>query len=70
MSNNVGYSRFFGGCGFDFGGMLLPILVIFVLFSFGEELFEFLFCEESALIWIILLVILFMFLGEDDGCCC
>ncbi|WP_297134404.1 hypothetical protein [Terrisporobacter sp.] len=70
MSNEVNYSRFFGGSGFNFGGWLLPLLVIFILFSFGDDLLEFIFCEDSALIWIIILVVLFMFIGEDDGCCC
>lgn len=72
MSNNASLSRLFGG--FDFGcgsgGFLLPLILIFILFQFGEDIIEFILCEDSALIWIIILVVLFMFMGEDDGCCC
>lgn len=70
MSKELNYSRFFGGL--DFGGMgfLLPLLVIFLLFSFGEDIFEFFFCEDNAIIWIVLLVVLFMVGDFDDGCCC
>lgn len=55
-----------GGCGCGgglFGGLeleewILPILVIFLLFSAGGGIFDFLFCEENAIIWIILIVLL------------
>lgn len=55
-----------GGCGGPFGFLgcleleewLLPILVIFLLFSAGGGIFDFLFCEENAIIWIILIVLL------------
>lgn len=70
MFKELDFSRFFGGI--DFGGMgfLLPILVIFVLFSFGENLFEFFFCEDNAIIWIVLLILLVMIGDFDDGCGC
>lgn len=70
MSNNASLSRLFGGFDFDCGGFLLPLILIFILFQFGEDIIEFILCEDSALIWIIILVVLFMFMGEDDGCCC
>lgn len=69
MSNETKLSRFFGG-GFELEEWILPIAIIFLLFSFGDEILEFFFCEDNALIWIILLVVLFMFIDSDDGCGC
>lgn len=62
--NSSSIERGFGcGCGgFDIEEWLLPILIIFLLFSAGGNIFEFLFCEENAIIWIILLVILLGFI--------
>ena len=69
MSENTNLSRLFGGlnCGFD--GFLLPLIVIFLIFMLGDDLLEFIFCEDSAIIWIILIVMLLFFLQEDDCCC-
>lgn len=70
MSENTNLSRFFGGFDFGcFGGWLLPLIVIFFIFMIGDDFLEFLFCEESAIIWIILIVMLLFFV-QDDGCGC
>lgn len=68
MSNNASLTRFFGGFDFD-GGFILPLIVIFILFMLGDDFLEFLFCEDSAIIWIILIVMLLFFV-QDDGWCC
>lgn len=70
MSKELSYSRFFGGFNFGGMGMLIPLAVIFVIFCFGEDLMEFLFCEDNAIIWIVLLVLLFIVGDFDDGCGC
>lgn len=70
MLENTKLSRLFGGCSnFGFGGgYILPLIVILLLFSLGDDLFDFLFCEDSAIIWIILIVMLLFFVQDD--CCC
>lgn len=70
MLENTKLSRLFGGCSnFEFGGgYILPLIVILLLFSLGDDLFDFLFCEDSAIIWIILIVMLLFFVQDD--CCC
>lgn len=69
MSENTTLSRIFGGCNCGFDGFLLPLIVIFLIFMLGDDLLEFIFCEDSAIIWIILIVMLLFFLQEDDCCC-
>lgn len=69
MTENTNFSRFFGGfnCGCC-GGFLLPLIVIFLIFMVGDDLLEFLFCEDSAIVWIILIVMLLFFMEQDDCC--
>ena len=67
MSENTNLSRFFGGFNFG-GGFILPLIVIFLLFCLGADLLEFLFCEDSAIIWIILIVMILFFIQDDDCC--
>ena len=70
MSENANLSRFFGGFNFGGGGVfILPLIVIFLLFCLGDDLLEFLFCEDSAIIWIVLIVMLLFFMQDDDFCC-
>lgn len=65
MTSNRGFG---GGCGcggglggffdgFDLEDWILPILVIFLLFSAGGGILDFLFCEDT-IIWIVLLLLL------------
>ena len=70
MSVNASLSRFVGCLKFIFGVgvMLLPLIVLFLLFCLGDDLLEFLFCEDSAIIWIVLIVMLLFFVQDD--CCC
>ena len=69
MSENTTLSRLFGGFNCGCEGFLLPLIVIFLIFMLGDDLLEFIFCEDSAIIWIILIVMLIFFLQEDDCCC-
>lgn len=65
MSNNISLERLFGECGFGGWGMII-ILIIGALLILGDEIIEWLFCDEMALIWIVLLVLLLT--SFDDGC--
>lgn len=72
MSNQQGLSRLFGGfLGEGFlggGGIILIILAVILLL--GDDLLEFLFCEDNALIWIILIFLLLTSFDFDGGCGC
>jgi hypothetical protein len=35
----------------------------------GDDLLEWLFCDDMALIWIVLLILLLTNFGFDGGCC-
>ena len=73
MSGQQGIQRFFGGCGFGgcgFGGSgLIIILIIGAILLLGDDLLEWLFCDDMALIWIVLLILLLTNFGFDNGCC-
>lgn len=58
MSQENSISRLFG-CGGLFGnGGLFIILIIGIILLIGDELIEWIMCEENILIWIVLLVLL------------
>ncbi len=61
MTENKGIQRFFGGCGCGFEG-ILPLIIIAIVLLFGDELVDFIDCnEELTLIFIVvLLILLFM----------
>ncbi len=67
MYEETALSRFFGGCGCnDIGmGTIVVIGVILLLLFGGEDLFAWLFCEDMALIWVILIILLL--LNFEDG---
>lgn len=73
MSNEQSLSRLFGGFlgeGFLGGGGLAIILIIGAILLLGEDLIEWIFCDDMALIWIVLLILLLTSFDFDDGCCC
>ena len=69
MSNEQSLSRLFGE-GFLGGGGLIIILIIGAILLLGEDLIEWIFCDDMALIWIVLLVLLLTSFDFDGGCCC
>lgn len=72
MSNEQSLSRFFGGFGTGLfgGGSFIVILIIGAILLLGEDLIEWLFCDDMALIWVILIILLLTNLDFDGGCCC
>lgn len=73
MSNEQGLSRLFGGCfgeGLLGGGGLIIILIIGAILLLGEDLIEWIFCDDMALIWIVLLILLLTNFDFDGGCGC
>nr|WP_294571119.1 hypothetical protein [uncultured Romboutsia sp.] len=68
MSGQQGIQRFFGGCGFGGSGLII-ILIIGAILLLGDDLLEWLFCDDMALIWIVLLILLLTNFGFDNGCC-
>ena len=60
MTENNGIQRLFGGCGCnDFEDILPLIIIIGAVLLFGEELVDFIDCnEELTLIFIVILLIL------------
>ena len=66
MSEQQGIQRFFGGCGCGFGGGgLIILLIIGAILLLGDDLLEWLFCDDMALIWIVLLILLLTNFGFD-----
>ena len=61
MTENKGIQRLFGGCGCGFEE-ILPLIIIAIVLLFGDELIDFIDCnEELTLIFIVvLLILLFM----------
>lgn len=74
MSNENSISRFFGGgCfgnGFLGGGGFIIILIIGALLLLGDDILEWLFCDDMALIWVVLLIFLLNSFDFDGGCGC
>ena len=68
MSGQQGIQRFFGGCGFGGSGLII-ILIIGAILLLGDDLLEWLFCDDMALIWIVLLILLLTNFGFDNRCC-
>jgi hypothetical protein len=66
MSEHQGIQRLFGGCGFG-GTELIILLIIVAVLLLGDNLLEWLFCDDMAIIWIVLLILLLT--NFDDGCC-
>ena len=72
MSNEQSLSRFFGGCcgnSFFGNGGLMILIILGVILLLGDDLLEFIFCEDNALIWIILIILVLTNLYFDGGCC-
>jgi hypothetical protein len=70
MSNEQGLSRFFGKDLFCGGGGLVILLIVGAILLLGEDLIEWIFCDDMALIWIVLLILLLTNFDFDGGCCC
>ena len=47
MSGQQGIQRFFGGCGFGGSGLII-ILIIGAILLLGDDLLEWLFCDDMA----------------------
>ena len=66
MSQEKNLSRFFvGNC---FGGGFFFIVLILLL-MLGEDLIQWILCNEEVLIWIIILILFFNICDFDFGCC-
>ena len=60
MSEQQGIQRFFGGCGCGFGGGgLIIVLIIAAILLLGDDLIEWLFCDDMALIRLVLFFYIF-----------
>ncbi|HSQ88144.1 hypothetical protein [Romboutsia sp.] len=70
MSNEQGLSRFFGKGLCCEGGGLIILIILGVILLLGEDLLEWIFCDEMSLIWIVLLILLLTNFDFDGGCCC
>ncbi|GAA3660850.1 hypothetical protein [Asaccharospora irregularis] len=71
MSNENKLSRFFGcgPCNKDlFGPGFIVLIIIVAILALGEDIIQWLFCDDMALIWIVLIILLLT--SFDDGCCC
>lgn len=73
MSDEQKLSRLFGGCcgnGIFGGGGLIIILIIGAILLLGDDLIEWIFCQDNILIWVVLLVLLLTSFDFDGcGCC-
>jgi hypothetical protein len=58
VSQENSISRLFGCSGLFGNGGLFIILIIGIILLIGDELIEWIMCEENILIWIVLLVLL------------
>ncbi len=67
MSESNGLQRLFGGCGFLDNWGLIILLIIGAILLIGDDILEWLFCDDMAIIWIVLLILLLT--NFDDGCC-
>lgn len=58
MTDNKGIQRLFGGCGCGFEG-IIPLIIIGVVLLIGDDLVDFIDCnEELTLIFIVVLLML------------
>ena len=48
---------------------IIVLLIIAAILFLGDDLLEWLFCDDMALIWIVLLILLLTNFGFDNGCC-
>lgn len=67
MTDENKLSRFFDGGIFQNGPWFIIILILAVLLILGDDIIEWLFCDDMALIWIVLIILLLT--SFDDGCC-
>lgn len=67
MTDENKLSRFFDGGIFQNGPGFIIILILAVLLILGDDIIEWLFCDDMALIWIVLIILLLT--SFDDGCC-
>ncbi|SCH31183.1 MULTISPECIES: hypothetical protein [unclassified Romboutsia] len=72
MSSQDKLTRLFGGCFGDglFGGGGIILIILLVILLLGDDLLDFIFCEDNALIWIILIILVISNLDFDGGCGC
>ncbi|RDY23392.1 hypothetical protein CHF27_008505 [Romboutsia maritimum] len=72
MLSEQNISRFFGSgcCGNGFSGGFMILLIIGAILLLGDDIIEWLFCEDMALIWVILLIFILNSLDSDSGCGC
>ncbi len=71
MSEQQGLQRFFGGCGCNSfgGGGIIIIIILAAILLLGDDLLEWIFCEDNAIIWIVLIVLLLTNFDFGGGCC-
>ena len=71
MEEKNSLQRFFKKCGCDDNGGIIILLILGALLLVGEDLLEWIICDDMALIWIVLLVLLLTNFDLDGhGCCC
>ena len=71
MAEIKGLERLFGGCGCDFGnGGLILLIALGAILLMGDDILEWIFCDDMSLIGIVLLILLLTNFEFDNGCCC
>ncbi|MBP3929535.1 MAG: hypothetical protein J6D47_08225 [Peptostreptococcaceae bacterium] len=69
MSKLDNLLRNFGcGCNSAFGGTSLLIIAVIVFLLLCTDILDNFFCDDTAWIWIVLIILLLF--NFDDGCCC
>ncbi|CEI71999.1 MULTISPECIES: hypothetical protein [Romboutsia] len=69
MSTDQGLSRFFGGGLFGNTGLIV-LIVIGVILLLGDDLLEWILCDDMGIIWIVLIILLLTNFDFDCGCGC